>query len=176
MKEEWKDIIGYEGLYKVSNLGRIKSLKREVKRKTGNYIAKEKILKQMKLKNGYLRVGLYKDKVYKVYFVHRIVALAFLKNPNNHPEVNHIDENKENNMVKNLEWVTREDNVKHGTKIERCKLKLSKRVKGTNVTTGEIIEFSSTVEAGKNGFSQSAVCTSCKNNKVHKGYIWEYAS
>ncbi|MBI6019850.1 HNH endonuclease [Clostridium perfringens] len=174
--EEWKFIKGYEGLYKVSSLGRVKSLTRQIKRKTGNYKIQGKLLSLIKMKNGYLRVGLYKNKKYKLYAVHRLVAEAFLDNSNNFPQVNHKNEVKTDNRVENLEWTTREENINFGTRTERCRKKLSFKVKGTNVNTGEIIVFPSTVEAGKNGFSQSAVCTSCKNNKVHKGYVWKYVS
>ncbi|AMN35505.1 NUMOD4 motif-containing HNH endonuclease [Clostridium perfringens] len=174
--EEWKFIKGYEGLYKVSSLGRVKSLTRQIKRKTGNYKIQGKLLSLIKMKNGYLRVGLYKNKKYKLYAVHRLVAEAFLDNSNNFPQVNHKNEVKTDNRVENLEWTTREENINFGTRTERCKRKLSKKVKGTNIKTGEIIVFPSTVEAGKNGFSQSAVCTSCKNKKPHKGYIWKYVS
>lgn len=174
--EIWKDISGYVGLYQVSNLGRVKSLTREIERKTGNYKIQGKILSLIKMKNGYLRVGLYKNKKYKLHAVHRLVAQNFLNNPNNFPQVNHKNEVKTDNRVENLEWTTREKNINFGTRTERCKRKLSKKVKGTNIKSGEIIVFNSTVEAGKNGFSQSAVCTSCKNKKPHKGYIWKYVS
>ena len=174
--EIWKDISGYVGLYQVSNLGRVKSLTREIERKTGNYKIQGKILSLIKMKNGYLRVGLYKNKKYKLHAEHRLVAQNFLNNPNNFPQVNHKNEVKTDNRVENLEWTTREENINFGTRTERCKRKLSKKVKGTNIKSGEIIVFNSTVEAGKNGFSQSAVCTSCKNKKPHKGYIWKYVS
>ena len=93
--EEWRDIIEYEGLYQISNKGRVKSL-------GNNKNRKEKIL-SLKPINGYMRVFLYKNGKPKPYSVHRLVAIAFIPNPNNYPEVNHIDEDKTNNIVENLE-------------------------------------------------------------------------
>ena len=96
--EEWKDIEGYEGLYQVSSLGRVKSLK------DNNDKSREKILKQGKMKNGYLKVNLWKNEKVKQYYVHRLVANAFIENPSSLPWVNHKDENPSNNRVNNLEW------------------------------------------------------------------------
>lgn len=121
MIEIWKDIEGYEGLYKVSNMGRIKSLGHTDK--LGRYY-EGRIMKQQKhYKNGYLSVCLAKDKKQKRMNVQRLVAHHFIPNPDNKPEVNHIDENKENNIYTNLEWCTRKENNIHGTKIERFKQK-----------------------------------------------------
>ena len=108
MQEEiWKDIKGYEGLYQVSNLGRVKSLKRKYKKR---YIDKEIIKKFSKIPKGYLRTGLSKNGIVKYYFVHRLVAEAFIPNYDNLPCVNHKDCNTANNMADNLEWVTYKEN------------------------------------------------------------------
>ena len=93
MDEIWKDKKDYEGHYQVSNLGRVKSIK----------FGKEIILKQ-KIRGGYYSVGLSKNGIVKTYYVHRLVAEAFIDNPNNYKEVNHKDECKSNNIVSNLEW------------------------------------------------------------------------
>lgn len=108
--EIWKDIAGYEGLYQVSNLGRVKSLERDTKRARPQHI-QERILKQ---RNGeYLMVYLADAGKYEARLVHRLVAQAFISNPDNKPIVNHIDGNKYNNRADNLEWCTHKENVIH---------------------------------------------------------------
>lgn len=113
LKEIWHDVIGYEGLYKVSNLGNVKMLQRLLPDKR---ILKEKFLKQQIQRNGYLLVGLRKEGKQKFISVHRIVASAFIPNIENKKQVNHIDGNKLNNKVNNLEWVTASENIKHAYK------------------------------------------------------------
>ena len=110
MEEIWKDIQGYEGLYRVSNLGRVKSFHK----------AKEHILSPGKDKDGYFQVQLYKNGINKMRKVHRLVAQAFISNPNNLPQINHKDENKQNNNVDNLEWCTNEYNHNYGTAVKRA--------------------------------------------------------
>ena len=116
MQEIWKDIkftdtdgkeYDYTGLYQVSNMGRVKSVK------------SGRIRKLSQGKTGYLFIGLHKNKQNKQFYVHRLVALMFLPNPNNLPQVNHKDENKENNYMENLEWCTCEYNLNYGTHNER---------------------------------------------------------
>ena len=111
--EVWKDIEGYEGLYQVSNFGNIKSLPRIRHNGKGTYIQKEKLLKQTFTSTGYKKVELCKDGKRKGFKVHRLVAIAFIPNPDNKPEVNHIDGNKINNNIDNLEWVTSSENTIH---------------------------------------------------------------
>lgn len=103
MKEIWKDVKGYEGLYQVSNLGHVRSLK----------YGKERVLKEGTDRDGYLHVGLCLNCCQKTYKVHRLVADVFISNPNNLPQVNHIDGNKTNNNVENLEWCTQKQNIHH---------------------------------------------------------------
>ena len=109
MKEEWRDIKGYEGKYQVSNLGRVKSLNY---RRTG----KEEILTNTPNEKGYLYLFLYKKGKRKPYYIHRLVTDAFIVNPNNYEEVNHKDEDKTNNNVDNLEWCSRKYNMNYGTR------------------------------------------------------------
>lgn len=116
--EVWKDIPDYEGLYQVSNLGNVRSLNY----KRTNEI---RVLKLCTHKSGYKYTHLCKDKVSKNYRIHRLVAEAFLPNPNNLPQVNHKDENKQNNCVDNLEWCTAEYNTNYGTRNERVRGKMS---------------------------------------------------
>ena len=106
MEEIWKDIKGYEGLYQVSNLGRVKSLSHIVQRKFSSYSVKEKILKPAKDKQGYHYLVLCVNCKTKTFQVHRLVAQAFIENPNSLPCINHKDENPSNNRVDNLEWCT----------------------------------------------------------------------
>lgn len=113
MLEIWKDIKGYEGLYQISNFGRIKSLPKKRINGTNFYIQKEKILKlQLKTKR-YLGINLTKNKMHKNFLVHRLVAEAFIDNPYDLPQVNHKDCNKLNNNINNLEWCTQEENLNH---------------------------------------------------------------
>ena len=115
--EESKDIPGYQGLYQVSNMGRIKNLERDYF--PGNNSVQhlnESIKKQQKNSNGYLQVSLFKNGVRKSFSVHRLVALTFIPNPDNKPQVNHIDECKTNNKVSNLNWMTSKENCNHGTR------------------------------------------------------------
>lgn len=115
--EEWRDIKGYEGLYQISNLGRVKSLRDN----HGNY--REKILNPSNRK-GYLIVSLCRKGRKREFKVHRLVALHFIDNPNNYSQVNHKDENKENNRVDNLEWCTPKYNSNYGTRTQRASEKL----------------------------------------------------
>ena len=114
MTEIWKDITGYDGLYQVSNLGNVKSVEKYVnvnnkfKRKI-----KERIIKPSIVYNGYLRVCLAKDGVHKMHRVHRLVAETFLENIKCYEDVNHIDGDKLNNNIDNLEWCSRKQNIMH---------------------------------------------------------------
>lgn len=106
--EVWKPIEGFEGLYEVSNFGRVKSLTRY-----------KKIIKPLVTNVGYYQYQLWHKGVCRVASAHRLVAQAFIPNPEGKPIVNHIDENKLNNSVENLEWVTHVENCRYGTAIER---------------------------------------------------------
>ena len=112
--KEWRPIKGYEGLYEVSNTGEIKSLPRVRKNGKSSYLQKEKLLRQSNTTTGYKKVELVKDGKRKSLKVHRLVAQAFIPNPQNKPQVNHLDGNKINNNVSNLEWATISENVQHG--------------------------------------------------------------
>ena len=182
--EIWKDVVGYEGFYQVSNKGNVYSVERtrSLGRKRGG-----RILKPGYDKDGYLRVNLCKNGKQKTRFIHRLVAGAFVPNPNGYSEINHRDENKVNNYANNLEWCTREHNMNHGTLIERSSQARSKKVKAINIKTGEVLTFNSTREAGRKGYSYENVAKACrgtykgKNGKLiggdgrkYKGYVWSY--
>lgn len=166
MDEIWKNIPEYNGLYQVSNMGRVKSL---------NYkgTGKEKILKPATNKEGYLRVGLCKDGKRKRFRIHRLVAIHFIPNPNNLPEVNHIDENKTNNCVENLEWCDRVYNINHGTRTQRCSIPIVQ----LDPTTNKVIDaYPSTYEAERlGGFDHGNITFCCQGKRnTHGGYRWMY--
>lgn len=170
-KEYWKPIKGYEGLYMISNWGRVKSFK----------FGKERILKPVTNSSGYLLVILCKDRKVKAFTVHRLVAEAFLPNPHNYPCVNHKDENKQNNNVSNLEWCSAQYNNTYGTRIERVAEKntngkYSKPVLQYTLNGQFVREWLSAKQAEREGgFHQANICMCCKGKqKTHKGYIWKY--
>ena len=116
-KEIWKDINSYEGFYQISNLGNVKSLQRMAKNKDGQRIVKERILSPTKAGNGYLTVMLYSKKIPERKIIHRLIALNFIPNPNNKPQVNHINGIRTDNRIDNLEWCTAKENINHAFKI-----------------------------------------------------------
>lgn len=199
MKEIWRDIAGYEGLYQVSNYGRIKSLERL--EKTVGAVRqrrrRERILKETNI-YGYRNVCLANNGYKRTVRVHRIVAKTFIPNPDGKLEVNHIDGNKANNRVDNLEWCTRKENSLHSVKVLGNKSKIEQlkpfqfkrgyecwnKIPVKCVETGEI--FDSIVAATKaKNISRGAAdrishCCSgkrCngKNIRTVGGYHWEYA-
>ena len=172
--EIWLSIEGYEGLYEVSNMGRVKSLR------DGYGNPREKILKQAKMKNGYLYVQIWKDRKVKNCKVHRLVAIAFIPNPNNYPTVNHNNEIKTDNRVSNLCWMNLSQQQRHGTCQQRRVEKLSKQVYQYDKNGVLIKIWKSTIECGRQGFYQGNISKCCRNcfnregNNVYKGYIWSY--
>ena len=165
MEEIWKDKKDYEEHYQVSNCGRVKSIK----------FGKERILKPVPNSFGYLFVNLCKDGKVKAFTVHRLVAEAFLDNPNNYKEVNHKDENKTNNVVINLEWCDAKYNNSYGTARERMSGRLSKPVLQYTLDGEFVREWESTAECSRNGFNQGAVAACCRGElKTYKGFLWEY--
>lgn len=187
MEEIWKDIKGYEGLYQVSNNGSVRSLNRLVKHSgTFERVAPGRIIKQHQDINGYMYVGLHSLGKSKQHKVHRLVAVAFIENKDNKPEINHLDENKKNNHKENLAWSTRTENEKWGTKHQRCvkhtdynaiKEKNSKSVCQIS-QTGEMIKtWNSLAEIHRElGYSAGdiSMCCNGKYTKPLYGCFWKY--
>ena len=176
MEEIWKDIKDYEGLYQVSNWGRVKSLDRWVKSCYGSkQLKKGQVLKICNDLNGYLFVSLCKNGKHTIYLVHRLVAEAFIPNPYNLPQVNHKDEDKQNNHYLNLEWCTHEYNVNYGTRNKKVAEKLSKPVLQYTLDDQFVKEWKSIKECGRNGFVSANIYKCCNGKrKKHKGFIWRY--
>ena len=173
MSEEWRDINGYEGLYQVSDQGRVKSLERT---DSLGRTVKERILKPGMDRGGYLLVVLCAGGKPKTLNVHRLVCEAFHENPENKPCVNHIDENKTNNAASNLEWSTYEENNNHGTHNERVAKARSKPV-GQWTKDGELVKiWPSTQEAERQaGFNHGNISEVANGNrKTAHGFIWKY--
>lgn len=175
--ETWKAIAGYEGLYEVSDQGRVKSL-------NYNHTHKEKILRPVKGRKGYLQVSLCKDGQIKNWKVHRLVAEAFIPNPQCLETINHRDEVKTNNSASNLEWMNRKDNDNYGTRNKRvAEARLnhpafSKKVQMFDKLTGELLAtFPSLAEAERITRIAFQNISSCCNGKLKSagGYNWKYS-
>lgn len=167
MSEIWKDIIGFEGHYQVSNKGKIRSIK-------NNKIKELKPYKEIK-RCGYLSVYLRLPGQKFTKKVHRLVAEAFIPNPNGFPEVNHIDENKENNCVENLEWCTGEYNLCYGTRLKRISESNKMKVAQYSLN-GKLLEiFNSQGEAAEKTNSTQGGISDCIRGRIktHNGYIWK---
>ena len=167
MEEIWKDKKYYEGRYQVSNCGRVKSLKRK-------NVLKEKILKPYVDKDGYLTVMLNNPR--KTFLVHRLVAEAFIPNPDNLPCVNHKDENKQNNVVINLEWCDVKYNNEYNNGQKRRAIKRLKPILQYTLDGEFVREWESAKQAEKEGgFSSAHICDVLKGKrKTHKGFRWSY--
>lgn len=169
--EIWKPIEGYED-YHISNYGRVKTFK-----KKGNAI-EGKMRSLFEAKKGYYVLRLFKDGKYKHHQVHRLVANAFIPNPNNEACVNHKDENPKNNKVENLEWCSFLYNRRYGTAIERSNRGKYKKVKGVSLDGSKTVYYDGMVEAERlsNGFFKKQNISQCLNNrqKTHNGFKWYY--
>lgn len=170
--EIWKDIEDYEGLYQISNLGRVKSLERKIKRRNDRIqTVKERILKLNLDKEGYHTVKLHKEGKGKNFKVHRLVALAFISNPDNKLEVNHIDGIKTDNKVTNLEWNTRNENMQHAVDngLHDQKGSKSNTAKLTEEQVLEIMDSNSTCRVLAKIYNvNSSTINRIKNRKIWK--------
>ena len=173
--EIWKEVKGYEGLYQVSNYGNVRS--------------KRGVLKPQARQHGYLGVMLYgkgghPTKGFKTYSVHRLVAEAFVPNPNGYAEVNHIDEDKTNNRAENLEWCTRKQHTNAGTVQKRRSATLTNGVRSRAIDQytldGKFVaHYPSLAEAFRQtGFAQGNICRNLKGDPKYShayGYVWRYS-
>lgn len=177
MKEIWKDIKCYEGLYQVSNLGRVRSLDRTVWNGAGFFVMYGRILKP-RTSTPYSRVTIKQ----KDYYIHRLVAEAFLLNPDNLPQVNHKDENKRNNVAENLEWCDQKYNNTYGTKLERQAQKQRGIMRNNKPIEQYTLDgifvskyLSATIAAKKCGIDNSSVCKAAHGKHGHAGgYVWRW--
>ena len=186
--EEWRDIVGYEGLYQVSNLGRIKSLKRVVIRKNGKPHAVPERIRVCTLDNkGYRLVKLHKYGVKTTCKVHRLVAASFIANPHNKEQVDHIDGNKSNNSVTNLRWCTNKENcnypnirrAKHYNVVMKGKHHhLARPIIGISIKDGRLIQYDYIQQSRQDGFNPQLI-SMCLNKHpyhlTHRGFRWIYA-
>ncbi len=172
MKEIWKDIPNYVGEYQVSNLGRVKSFR--ASSKYGSQ--KEYILNPTTKDNGYCNVTLYGKYGRHKYLVHRLVAEAFIQNPNNYPQVNHKDENPLNNSVSNLEWCTAEYNNAYGTARIRIIDSQSRPVEQLLIDGRTIAIYRSvSIACEIMGVSKSSLGYAIRKGTNCKGYFWRYS-
>jgi hypothetical protein len=190
-QEEWRDVVGFEGLYQVSNFGRVKSLDRWCIRSDGQRQRFSGVMmkahanrgsgKRGQRKGRYLSVELSREHKHRFFLVHRLVLEAFVPNPDPkiYTQCNHKDENTHNNHVSNLEWCSPVQNINYGTRNERANSKIRKRVQMLS-KNGEVLkEFCSTKDAERQtgvwSSSISCCCRNLPNFNTAGGYRWQFA-
>lgn len=185
--EKWKAIEGYEGAYEVSNFGNVRSVDRDIVYSNGRVVSyKGNTKKQTVDKYGYAYVGLYSNQKHKQGMTHRLVAKAFIPNIDNKPQVNHIDGNKTNNNVENLEWVTPHENyihaVKNGLSDSKASLNIANKVRlhkpfAQYTLDGEFIRKYNNYNEMEDitGFKRQCVAKCCHGTyKTSHGYLWRF--
>lgn len=182
--EEWKDIEDYNGLYIISNFGRIISLTKVVHAINRDMVYPIKFLSPSPNKKGYLYITLCDGISKRKRYIHRLVAQAFLSNPDNKVEIDHIDGNNQNNQVSNLRWSTRKENMLNPITRRRASEALIGSI--NNATSKQVAQYQgdqlisiypSIAEACRvnTNFSQPCITRCCLgNNKTHRGYIWKF--
>lgn len=188
MNEIWKDIEGLQGFYQVSNLGKVRSVDRHIKYSDKRSHRYEGKILLTKINRGYEYLSVSINSKSMTFKVHRLVAQAFIPNPNNYPQVNHIDENKLNNHAENLEWCTSEYNNQYGTKPEKSKANtpktdraishrhLGKKVVMTDLSGNILKEFYAINEAQRlTGIRKDTISRCCQGKQnTSGGYRWMY--
>lgn len=167
MQEEWRDVVGYEGYYQVSNFGNIRSIR----------FNKIRQIRPAEKSNGYFHVSLCVDRKSKICLVHRLVAKAFIENPNNYPSINHKDENKSNNNMNNLEWCTDSYNCLYGNRNKKISNKIYKPI--IQLKDGiEIKRFVSAKHIKEElGYNPSAISNSIYGKlKNAYGFEWKFVN
>lgn len=165
MRESWRPILGYEGLYEVSNLGRVRRVK---------------IITPTRKKHGYMQISLVdRNGVRKSFRLHRIVATAFVPNPEGKPQVNHRDENPENNRASNLEWATAEENTNYGSRTARAAAKNGSKTPVVQIdpaTLKVLAEYPGQSAAAQATGIKISCINACLRGKQKRagGYLWAY--
>lgn len=182
--EVWKEVKGFEGLYEVSNKGRVRSLDRMVRNREHDYHAKGRILKLYTKSSGYVFVRLADNGKIKTLYVHRLIAEAFLLNPSNQSQINHKDENKANNLLENLEWCSASYNINYGDrsmKVTRTKNKngsigAERQVVKYDLNDRFLEEYASVkIAAENNGVFRSNIYKCCCGKyKQTGGFKWKF--
>lgn len=184
MQEEWRDVVGYEGIYQVSNLGRVKRTQTNTNTYNG------KVLTPIQFSIGYLAVNLCRNGKPHLNYIHRLVAQAFIPNPKNKPHIDHIDGTRTNNCVENLRWATRQEN--QNNPITKQRIGVAKRLNPSRSMLGKTGAMCPTskpvvcVETGKvfGGIAEAkrklgirTICAVLKNRQqTAGGYHWRYAT
>lgn len=180
MEEIWKDIPGYEDWYQVSNLGNVRSVDRYVNSRWGKIYRKGRPLSPNKVDTGYMHIMLCKNQTNKTFRLHRLVWESFNGKIPDGMQINHIDEDKTNNRLDNLNLMTPKENVNYGTCLERRSKtntngKKSKPVLQYTLDGELVAEYPSLMECKRNGFDLSSVSACCRGKyKQYKGFIWKF--
>jgi hypothetical protein len=187
MKHDVKPIVGFEGFYEISSCGKVFSVERVVVKNNGIlHKIQKRELKQVTKKTGYNFVHLRKPGLSKVFSVHRLLMIAFVDNPENKEAVNHIDGNRKNNDISNLEWCTKSENAIHAYRVLKVKHSQTgvigklhhraKKVIATNPKTNEKLIFDALMDAQRAGYKATEISACCNGKqKTHYGMKWQYA-
>lgn len=186
--EEWRDVVGYEGHYSISSFGRLVCHERYITAKNGHKHYLKRCLIKVKQNDTYPSAALYLNGKRKVFYIHRLVAMMFIPNPENKPCVDHIDCNIHNNNITNLRWVTQQENVHNPLTRIHAKEKFVPLFNELNGRSTPIIRISlsnkeelkiypSQCEAKRDGYNQGAISACCRGKlKSYKGFYWMYLS